>query len=340
MATTMKRWVIDDYGRARLRLQTLPLPEPGPGEVQVKVAAVALNHRDMMMIADGMGSPLAFPFSPGSDMAGAVSAVGENATRFGLGDRVISTFMPGWIDGRTAGNARIPSYRALGGELPGVMAEYLSFPEAWLVRAPDSLDDAEASTLPCAGLTAWFALVERGKLRAGETVLIHGTGGVALFGIQIACMHGATAIVTSGSDEKLTRARALGATYGVNRAEDWVQAVYRHTGDHGADHILELVGGAYFARSIAAVAVEGRISVIGLLDGLEVRGPAVPLILKSPVIQGITVGHRRALEDFIRAIDRNGLKPVIQERYAFDDLPAALDAFEQGPFGKIVVELR
>ena len=336
---TMRRWVIDDYGRGNLRLQALPLPEPGPAEVRVQVAAVALNHRDILMIADGMGSPLAFPFSPGSDMAGTVAAVGKDATRFRAGDRVISTFMPGWIDGRTAGNARIPCYRALGGELPGVMSEYLIFPEAWLVRAPESLDDAEASTLPVAGLTAWFALVERGKLRAGETVLVHGTGGVALFGIQIARMHGATAIVTSGSDEKLARATALGATHGVNRTEDWVQAVYRHTGDHGADHILELVGGSYFARSIAAVAVEGRISVIGLLDGLEIRGPAVPLLLKSPVIQGITVGHRRALEDFVHAIDRDGLKPVIQQRYRFDDLPAALDAFEQGPFGKIVVEI-
>ena len=340
MDRTMRRWALDDYGRANLRLRSQPLPEPGPGEVLVKVAAVSLNHRDVMMIADGMGSPLDFPFSPGSDMAGTVAVLGDGASRFRAGDRVISTFMPSWIDGRTAGDAHTPSYRALGGELPGVMAEYLVFPETGLVRAPDSLDDAEASTLPVAGLTAWFALVERGAVQAGQTVLCHGTGGVALFGMQIARMHGATAIITSGSDEKLARAKSLGATYGINRrTEDVVEAVYRHTADHGADHILELVGGANLGRSIAAVAVEGRISVIGLLDGLELSGPAVPLLLKSPVIQGITVGHRRSLEDFVRAIDRTDLKPVIQRRYGFDDLPAALDAFERGPFGKIVVEV-
>ena len=339
MTTTMRRWALEDYGRANLRIRSEPMPEPGPGEVLIKVAAVSLNNRDVMMIANGMGSSLDFPFSPGSDMCGTIAALGDGAARFRMGDRVISTFMPGWIDGRTSGNARTPCYRALGGELPGVMAEYLIFPEEGLAHAPHSVDDAEASTLPVAGLTAWFALVERGALRAGQTVLVHGTGGVALFGIQIAQMHGATAIVTSGSDEKLARARALGASYGINRhAEDWVEAVYRHTSDHGADHILELVGGPNLARSIAAVGVEGRISVIGLLGGLELSGPVVPVLLKSPVIQGITVGNRRALEDFVRAIDHTGLKPVIQDRYTFDDLPAALDAFEQGPFGKIVVE--
>ncbi|MCW6510034.1 zinc-dependent alcohol dehydrogenase family protein [Lichenifustis flavocetrariae] len=336
----MKLWALNDYGRANLRQRSAPIPEPGPGEVLVKVAAVSLNHRDIMMVADGMGAPLSFPFSPGSDMAGSVAALGEGAARFSVGDRVISTFMPGWIDGRTAGNARTPSYRALGGELPGVLAEYLVVPDGWLVRAPQSLDDGEASTLPVAGLTAWFALIERGTLRAGETVLVQGTGGVALFGIQIARMHGATVIVTSGSSEKLDRAKALGATYVINRhTEDWVEAVYHHTRDHGADHILELIGGANLGRSIAAVAVAGRISVIGLLEGLELSGPAVPLLLKSPVIQGVAVGHRRALEDFVLAIDRNGLKPVIQRRYGFDALPEALAAFDCGPFGKIVVEI-
>ncbi len=340
MGSTMKFWALDDYGRANLRQRSVPIPEPGSGEVLIKVAAVSLNHRDIMMIANGMGAPLTFPFSPGSDMAGSVAAVGEGATRFSVGDRVISTFMPGWIDGRTAGSARVPSYRALGGELPGVLAEYLVFPEAWLVRAPQSLDDGEASTLPVAGLTAWFALVERGRLRAGETVLVQGTGGVALFGVQIARMHGAGVIVASGSDEKLDRAKALGATHGINRhTEDWVEAVYRHTGDHGADHILELIGGTNLGRSIEAVAVAGRISVIGLLGGLELSGPAVPLLLKSPVIQGVAVGHRRALEDLVRAIDRTGLKPVIQRRYGFDALPEALAAFDRGPFGKIVVEV-
>jgi NADPH:quinone reductase-like Zn-dependent oxidoreductase len=340
MMATMRKWALSGYGRANLHIRQTSIPAPAAGEVLVKVGAVALNHRDLMMIADGMGGELDFPFCPCSDMAGTIVALGDGASRFAIGDRVISTFMPGWIDGLTRGTAREPCYRALGGELQGVLAEYLTLPQSWLVRAPGSLDDAEASTLPVAGLTAWFALVERGALKAGQTVLIHGTGGVALFGIQIAQMHGAAAIVTSGSDAKLTRVMELGAAHGIHRdRENWVEAIYRQTGDRGADHVLELVGGDNLGKSIAAVAVEGRISVIGLLAGTELAGPAVPVLLKSPVIQGVAVGHRRALEDFVRAIDSVGLTPVIQQRYAFDDVPAALDALERGPFGKIVIDL-
>ncbi len=180
MPEMMQRWTIDALGRESLRLTNTEVPEPGPGEVLAKVAAVSLNYRDKLMIETGMGVPLAFPFTPASDMAGTVAATGEGVDRFKVGDRVISNFMPGWIDGRGAGNARVPSYRTLGGELPGVLAEYVAFPQDWFSRAPESLDDGEASTLPVAGLTAWFALVERGGVRAGQTVVVQGTGGVAL----------------------------------------------------------------------------------------------------------------------------------------------------------------
>ena len=169
---------------------------------------------------------------------------------------------------------------------------------------------------------------------------MQGTGGVALFGLQIAKAHGAEVIVTSGSQAKLERAIALGADHGINRqTEDWVEAVYRLTSDHGADHILEIVGGAHLGRAIEAVAIHGRISVIGVFEGFEVSGPVGPLLLKSPTIQGIGVGHRRALEDLVAAIDRIGLKPVIDRRYSFTDLPAALEHLDRGPFGKIVIEL-
>ncbi len=340
MPEMMQRWTIDALGRESLRLTNTEVPEPGPGEVLAKVAAVSLNYRDKLMIETGMGVPLAFPFTPASDMAGTVAATGEGVDRFKVGDRVISNFMPGWIDGRGAGNARVPSYRTLGGELPGVLAEYVAFPQDWFSRAPESLDDGEASTLPVAGLTAWFALVERGGVRAGQTVVVQGTGGVALFGLQIARLHGAEVIVTSGSDEKLARAKTAGATHGINRNNgSWVEEVYRMTNDRGADHILELIGGANLGASIQAVAVHGRISMIGLLDGLEISGPAVPLLLKFPTIQGIAVGHRRALEDLCRAVDHSGLKPVIHRRYSFSDVPAALADLDRGPFGKIVIEL-
>ncbi|MFT3691209.1 zinc-dependent alcohol dehydrogenase family protein [Paenirhodobacter sp.] len=336
----MKRWQMNGIGRDRLTLAEVPMPVAGPGEVLVKVAAVALNYRDKLVIEGGMGLPLDFPFTPGSDLAGSVVGLGEGATRFRVGDRVISTFAPGWIDGAPLGDARTPPYRTLGGAHPGVLAEYVAFPEDWLVRAPEALSDAEASTLPCAGLTAWFALVERGRLRAGETVLVEGTGGVALFGLQIAKAHGAKAIVVSGSAEKLARARALGADHGIDRtAEDWVEAAWRVTADRGADHILELIGGPHLARAVQTAAINGRIYQIGVMEGFDIAAPAGPLMLKNVTLHGIGVGHRRALEDLVAAVDNAGIKPVIDARYPMADLPAALDHLDRGPFGKVVVEV-
>ncbi len=341
MRKMMKRWQMTAIGRDHLALADVPVPQPEPGEILVKVAAASLNYRDKMVIETGMGLDLQFPFTPASDLAGTVVAVGEGAKRFQMGNRVISTFSPGWIDGaKPGGNARIPPYQTLGGVHPGVLAEYVAFPEDWFVAAPAQLNDIEASTLSCAGLTAWFALIERGALHAGQTVVVQGTGGVALFGLQIAKAHGAEVIVTSASDEKLARAKALGADHVVNRrSEDWVEAVYRLTADRGADHILEIAGGPNLGRSIAAVAVQGRISVIGIFEGFDISGPAGPLLLKSPIIQGIGVGHRRALEDLVAAVDRTGLKPVIDKTYALADFPAALDHLDRGAFGKIVVEI-
>jgi NADPH:quinone reductase-like Zn-dependent oxidoreductase len=339
-SATMRLWSMDALGRENLRQSTAPIPTPARGEILVKVAAVSLNFRDKLVIEGGMGLALTFPFVPGSDMAGTVVRAGEDVTRFRVGDRVISTFRPDWIDGPPSGTASVPPYETLGGTHPGVLADYVCFPEAWFSRTPDTLDDAQASTLPCAGLTAWFALVERSSLHPGQTLLVQGTGGVALFGLQIARAHGAEVIVLSGSEEKLARAKALGAAHLINRSrEDWVQAVYRVTGDRGADHIFELAGGANLGRSVEAVAINGRISVIGVFEGFAFSGPMAPLLLKSPTIQGIGVGHRRALEDLVRAVDRIGLKPVIDHRYGFDELGAALDHLDRGPFGKIVVQM-
>jgi NADPH:quinone reductase-like Zn-dependent oxidoreductase len=337
----MKRWTLDTVGAdAALKLAETEVPAPSRGEVLVRTKAVSLNYRDKLVRETGMGLPLQFPFVPASDMAGVVEAVGEGVTRFKPGDQVISTFSPGWIDDRPLGSARHPPYRTLGGFYQGVLSEYLALPADWLVSAPASLDDAEASTLPCAGLTAWFALVERGKIKPGDTVLVQGTGGVALFGLQIAASQGAEVIVTSSNREKLERAKALGARHGIDRnAGDWVEAVYELTGDRGIDHIFEIVGGPHLGQSLKAVATNGRISLIGVFEGFDISGPAGPLLLKSPVIQGISVGHRRALEDFVRAVDSIGLKPVIDHRYKFSEVPAAFDHLDRGAFGKIVIEV-
>lgn len=335
----MRRWAIEAIG-GPLSLSRAPIPQPGPGELLVKVAAVSLNYRDRLVMESGMGLDLALPFVPTSDMAGEVVAAGAGASRFQPGERVIANFNGGWLAGRSPGTASRPPFRTLGGALPGVLAEYVAFPEEWFVAAPASLDDAQASTLPVAGLTAWTSLIDYGRLRAGETVLVQGTGGVALFGIQIARAHGAEVILTSASDEKLARAKPLGADHLVNRSsEDWVEAVYRITRQRGADHVLEIAGGANLGQSIRAAAVHGKIAVIGVIEGFEIAGPAGPLLTKWLTIQGIQVGHRGQLEEFVRAVDRLKLKPVIDVSYRFEQAPEAFAHLARGAFGKVVVEV-
>lgn len=342
MTNTMKRWQLTAAGRKNLSLVEAAIPLPGPGEILIKVAAVSLNYRDKLLVDDGFGlpDPQTEPLIPLSDLSGTVAALGDRVKRFAVGERVISTFLPDWINGDGPGTARHPNGRTLGGSLQGVLAEYVVLNEDWAVRGPQALSHVEASTLPCAGLTAWTALVERGALRAGQKVVVLGTGGVSLFGAQIALMHGAEVIVVSGEDEKLARAKELGAHHGINRKrEDWVEAVYRLTGDHGADHILETVGGAHLGKSLAAAAVTGRISLIGILDGLEVSGGFGAFARKRLIVEGIQVGHRRALEDLVRAFDLSATKPVIDAVYRMNEFGAALDHLDHGPFGKIVVEV-
>ncbi|MEP7454559.1 NAD(P)-dependent alcohol dehydrogenase [Phyllobacterium sp. SB3] len=338
----MKRWQVAAPGRDNLKLVEVATPALGQGQILVKVAAISLNYRDGLLIDTGFGmpDPLEEPLVPASDFSGTVVAVGDGVTRFAEGDRVISTFVPDWIDGAGPGTARTPNSRTLGGPLQGGLAEYVAISEDWAVRAPSRLSDIEASTLPCAGLTAWTALVERGNVRAGDKVVILGTGGVSLFGLQIALAHGAEVIVVSGDDDKLLRARKIGAHHTINRKkEDWVEALYKITDDYGADHILETVGGPHLDKSLRAAAVTGRISMIGILDGLEVTGGFVPLAVKRLVLEGIQVGNRKGLENFVKACDQIEIKPIIDGVYPFDELNAALDHLGRGPFGKIVVEL-
>ncbi|NUP02553.1 MAG: NAD(P)-dependent alcohol dehydrogenase [Nonomuraea sp.] len=343
MADTMTYWTMSAPGRDRLELAEGPVPAPGPREILVKVGAVALNYRDRLAIDQGL--TMIFPesggFVPASDLAGTVTMAGAQVDRFRPGDRVISTSLPGWIDGPGPGDALLGGPEALGsGHFPGVLTEYVALDQEWAVRAPATLSDPEACTLPMAGLTAWTALVERGRLRPGQTVLVHGTGGVALFGLQIAAAHGAQVIVVSGDDAKLARAKDLGAAHGVDRhSQDWVQAVHELTAGHGADHILETVGGAHLARSLEAAAVGGRISLIGILDGYELSGGIAHFARKKLTLDGIQVGHRRSLEALVQAVDRTGITPVIDAAYARGDLLQALAHLDRGAFGKVVVSM-
>jgi NADPH:quinone reductase-like Zn-dependent oxidoreductase len=337
--TFMKQWQLTAAGREQLRLAAdVPIPRPGRDEVLVKVACVALNNRDVHVIDTGMGLPLTFPLVPASDMAGNVVACGVGVARVSPGDRVISTFFPGWIDGSPAGTARIPQ-PSLGGMLAGVLSEYVVLPAESLVRAPASLDDSGASTLPCAGLTAWSAFLEHGAVKAGEYVLVHGTGGVALFGIQLAKAKGARVIVVSSSSQKFTRVQHLGADYVFDRHGDWVTEILQLTHDRGVDHVLETVGGANLTASLQALAPGGRVSFIGVLGGFELTAPVALVLPKQASILGVSVGHRRALENLVQHVDRFALKPVIDARYRFEDLHSALAHVERGAFGKVVIDV-
>ncbi|MBV8626022.1 MAG: NAD(P)-dependent alcohol dehydrogenase [Herbaspirillum sp.] len=337
MQQQMRRWRLDRFGKQHLTMETVDIPRPGRGEILVRVAAVSLNYRDKMNIDSGSGGALVTPpLTPASDMAGEVVAVGEEVSRFAGGERVISTFWGGWIDGIWPEHAV-----ALGAPGPGMLAEYVVLHQDWAVAAPAALDDVQASTLPCAGLTAWAALIEHGHLHAGQTVVVQGTGGVALFGLQLALAHGARTIVISGDDAKLERALALGATHGIHRLRqpEWHHVARELTQGRGVDHVLEIAGGDNLDRSLQALRQGGRVSLIGLLGEARVQAASPPLLLGRHVVQGIGVGHRRALEDLVRAADQLALAPVIDEQYGFAQLPQALDHLERGPFGKLVLRL-
>lgn len=327
------QWQLSAFGQQNLRYVEATLPPLAPHQVLVRVEAVALNYRDLMLVENRYGMTPALPFTPGSDMAGTVLEVGSEVTRWRGGERVISTFVAGWLDGAAPASA-FP----LGGPGPGVLASHVVLDAQWLSAAPTTLNAAAASTLPCAALTAWIGLVQDGGLRAGQTVLVHGTGGVALFGLQIARLYGARVIVVSGDADKRARVLALGASQVLDRTSDWPSAVMELTGGRGADQVLETVGGANLGRSLQALAVGGHVAFIGVLDGGELGGSGFDLIWRRAVVQGVSVGHRYALEQLVRAIEVNALQPVIAAEYPAAELAAALDHLARGPFGKVVLK--
>jgi NADPH:quinone reductase-like Zn-dependent oxidoreductase len=335
----MKAWELRGFGRDNLKLTDKPVPQPGPTDVLVRVSAVALNYRDKLILQGQYNPGMSLPVTQVADAAGEVVGAGKDVTRFKTGDRVITQYATRWIDGDPHGNE---STHTLGNTIQGALAEYLVLDQQALVLAPSYLNDDEAAALPCAGLTAWYSLVEKGQLKANETVLVQGTGGVSLFGLQIAKTLGAQVIVTSSSDEKLARAKNLGADYGINylRTPEWEKEALRLTSQKGVDHILEVAGGKSLAQSMSAIKPGGTISVIGILDGFSADIPLFQLLRKQIVSRGISVGPRRALEDMLRAFEQYQLRPVIDTVYSFDDALAAYEHLYRGAFGKIVIRVR
>jgi NADPH:quinone reductase-like Zn-dependent oxidoreductase len=269
---------------------------------------------------------------------GQVVEVGKEVTRFKTGARVMTLYATKWIDGDPIGDENT---HTLGNTIPGALAEYLILDQQALALVPGYLTDEEAASIPCAGVTAWQALVEKGQLKADQIILVQGTGGVSLFGLQIAKELGAQVIVTSSSDEKLGRVKALGALEGINyvRSPDWEKEALRITSGRGVDQILEVAGGKSVVHSITATKPGGTISIIGVLEGFVAEVPLVPFIRQQVTLRGISTGPRRALENMSRAFEDFQLHPVIDSVFSFQDALAAYDRLYQGPFGKIVIRV-
>lgn len=336
----MKAYIVQEpFGLDTLTLVDRPEPQPGPGQVLVRMRAVSLNYRDLMVIR-GIWRPTG-PRIPLSDGVGKVVALGEGVTRFQTGDRVAGTFLPGWIDGDvTPGKLQEPSLGGVGAD--GTLAELVAFGEQEVVRVPEHLTDEEAATLPLAGVTAWHAVIRRSGVKKGDTVLVQGTGGVSLFALQFAHLAGAEVIVTSSSNEKLQRARELGAVHGINYKEtpNWDERVLEITENRGVDHVIEVVGAENLTRSLNAVRMSGTISVIGLLGGSGAQIETFGFVEKNIHLHGIYIGSREMFEEMNRAIAEHKLKPVVDRVFGFDEALEALRYLEAGShFGKVCIRL-
>ena len=334
----MKAYEIQEFGIDKLALVEREKPTIKENEVLVRFHATSLNYRDLMMIKGFYNPKLKFPLVPLSDGAGEVVEVGGNVTKWKVGDRVCPSFMQGW----TYGDIEFKKARtALGGDLDGCLREFGAFDENGLVKIPGHLSYEEAATLPCAAVTAWNALKVSGEIKKGDTVLLLGTGGVSVFGLQFAKNAGAKTIITSSSDEKLGQADVLGANCLVNyrETEDWDEAVLVHTGKAGVDHVVEVGGAGTLQKSLNSVKMGGHIAVIGVLAG---KGDfnATSILMKAVKMQGIFVGSREMFEDMNNFINEHLIKPVVDKVFEFNETREALEYMESGShFGKIVIKI-
>ena len=321
-------------GPAGWKLVERDMPTPGPGEVLVRVKAASLNYRDLALAQNPRQKR---PYVPVSDGAGEIVALGEGATRFAAGDRVAANFFLNWLEGEVRGAVHSS---ALGGAVDGMLAEYVALPERSLVRLPDYLTFEQAAALPCAALTVWNALFEQSKLAPGETVLLLGTGGVSMFGLQFAKMAGARVILTSSSDAKLERARALGAdeTLNYKTTPDWDKAVWHLTGRQGADHVIEVGGGGTMERSLRSTRFGGTVSAIGVLSGFDSKIDPFLIVGRSLRVNGIYVGSVAMFERMLAAMTQSRIEPIIDQVFPFAEAPQALEHLASGAhFGKIVL---
>ena len=332
----MRRVLLNEFGPDGLVIEEQDVPRPRAGEVLVQVRAASVNYRDFM-ISQGFYNPgMALPVVPLSDGAGEVIEVGDDVTDVQTGDRVTSLFWQDWPEGAVRPGVRTTT---TGCEAAGMLTEYAVLPASAVYPCPDNLDFAQSATLPCAALTAWSCL-HTGEIGPGKTVLTLGTGGVSLFALAFAKAMGARVVITSSSDEKLERARSLGADETINykQIEEWGAEVFQRTG--GADCIIETGGAGTLGQSINALGLDGHIGLIGALAGVNADLNLLGLVGKNGHIDGITVGSRAAHADMVKHIETHGLEPVIDRRYALDQSADAIHGIASGShFGKLVVEM-
>jgi NADPH:quinone reductase-like Zn-dependent oxidoreductase len=336
----MKAWRVNEsFGIEHLSLNDLATPSPKAGEVLLKMSAASLNYRDLVTVAGGYGKTVKTPLIPCSDGVGIVVETGSEAKEFAIGARLSPTFFPKWKNG-PANASVLPE--GLGGAYDGTLCEYMVVREDACVSVPEHLSDVEAASLPCAALTAWSALFEQNSFSSADRLVIQGTGGVALFALLFAKAVGAQVLITSSSNEKLERAKKLGADHTVNYYEmpHWSNEVKKIWGD-GADHVIELGGAQTLEQSIRSVRIGGHISLIGVLSGTNSTSIPLPLILMRNVrIQGVTVGSKAAFERMNTFISKYQIKPIIDQVFAFEDVPKAFKYLGSGKhFGKVCLEI-
>ncbi|MDH3627722.1 MAG: NAD(P)-dependent alcohol dehydrogenase [Acidobacteriota bacterium] len=329
----------DGFGLDKLRTVRRSAAAVGPGEVRVALRRASLNYRDLLMVRGQYNPRQPLPLIPCSDGVGEIVEIGRDVQLHKNGDRVMTLFAQGWIDGDPTPE-RVG--RTLGGPLDGTLCQSIVLPEHGVVKTPDYLTDDEAATLPCAALTAWSALTGSDPSVNGRTIVVEGTGGVSLFALQLGVHLGARVWVTSSSDAKLERAREFGASYTVNYREqpDWSKFVKETTDGRGVDQVIEVGGAETLPQALRSVRMGGTISLIGNLTGLVTELNLAPILMRQVRVQGIFVGHRAQFVAMNRTLEEAQLRPVVDRTFSLNDCVAAFEHMAAGRhFGKITVDL-
>jgi len=336
----MNAFEMSAFGFENLKPAERPTPEPKPNEALVRIRAVSLNYRDLLIVQGKYNPKMKVPRVPCSDGAGEIVALGAEVAGWKAGDRVVIPFMPDWLEGEPDS---VKSATALGGDVDGLLREFAAIRADALLPIPDHLNFEEAATLPCAAVTAWNGLFVSGHLQPGKTLLLLGTGGVSIFGLQFGLMAGATTILTSSSEAKMERARALGTHHVINyRTEpDWDRRVLEITGGRGVDLTLEVGGAGTLNSTLHATRHGGEVSLIGVLTGVAGEVKTGPILHKSITVRGIYVGSRRMFAEMSRALVRHRLKPVLDRVFPFAESVEAFRYLMSGQhFGKIVIRIK